>query len=309
VQDQRPQPTAQPMYDQQGNQIGVEIAQELSYDTNFRISKVHNRTATVPPPGLYIIAVNGVYKEAENRFNPDVERLRFDFLVEHVIDSEDPRRSAEFVGQVVHGWANNTMGPKATLRAWAEALLQRLMDDDDELQVADLIGKQAKATYINYTKENGSPGVKLSNLAPYRPEQQAPRGQPVSPQQRPQQQPQRQAQPPRQDQRTNHTTLTSAIVPRSPRYGCAPGCWSSSRLCHPDRQPQTRTTPPSSPLCGWSRWASPSSRLRLAPKSHRPGSDGASTGTGCPTPANCTTGSSSKATPAWLSSPAPPRRG
>jgi hypothetical protein len=200
VQDQRQQPKAMPMYDQDGNEVGVEIGNELSYDTNFKIPKVHNRTATVPPPGLYVVAVNGIFKEAENRFNPDVDRLRFDFLVQHVIDSEDPRRSAEFVGQVVHGWANSTMGPKATLRAWAEALLQRFMDDDDELQVADLIGKQAKATYINYTKENGSPGVKLSNLAPYRPEPQAPReapprGQSVSPQQaRPQQQqPQRQA--------------------------------------------------------------------------------------------------------------------
>jgi hypothetical protein len=205
------------MYDEQGRQIGVEIQQELSYDTNFRIPRVHNRTATVPPPGLYIVTVNGIFKEAENRFNPDVDRLRFDFLVEHVIDSEDPRRSAEFVGNVVHGWVNSTMGPKATLRAWAEALLQRFMDDDDELEVADLIGKQAKATYINYTKENGSPGVKLSNLAPYRPEpqaQQAPRQQ-VAPQQRQQPQsqpnPQRQVPPPRQDQRTVDAEIGAAF--------------------------------------------------------------------------------------------------
>lgn len=185
IQDQgRSAPVTQrPMYDRDGNEVGVEIGGDLSFDTSFTLSRVHNRTPTVPPPGLYVVTLNGIFKETENRFNPDVDRLRFDFLVNHVIDSSDPRKADEFVDSVIHGWVNNTMGPKATLRAWAEALLQRSFDADDQLQPADLIGKQAKATYTAYVKDNGQPGVKLSNLAPYQPAVAPPsRSQPARPQ-------------------------------------------------------------------------------------------------------------------------------
>jgi hypothetical protein len=165
-QRQATRPPAEPRYDEDGN----EIIQELSYDTSFVIPRVHNRTPTVPPVGLYIVRLTGVFKETDNRFNPDVDRLRFDFTMLHVIDSEDPRKAAEFVNSIVHGWCNNTMGPKATLRAWGEAILQRQFEDDEQSDISEWIGKVVKATYVSYMKENGQQGVKLSHLSPYIPD-------------------------------------------------------------------------------------------------------------------------------------------
>jgi hypothetical protein len=140
----------------------------LSYNEDFELPPVHNRQPTVPPVGVYIVQVDNIYMEEENRYNPDMARLRFEWRVLKVIDADDRAKADSFVNQIVHSWCNMTMGPKATLRAWSETLLQRTFEDEEQPDKRDLIGKIARASYVEYTKANQEKGVKLGNLSAYR---------------------------------------------------------------------------------------------------------------------------------------------
>jgi hypothetical protein len=146
----------------------------LSYNEDFELPPVHNRQPTVPPVGVYIVQVDNIYMEEENRYNPDMARLRFEWRVLKIIDSVDRAKADGFLNQIVHSWCNMTMGPNSTLRGWSETLLGRVLEDEEKPDKRELIGAMGRASYVEYTKANKEKGVKLGNLSAYkRPEQPA----------------------------------------------------------------------------------------------------------------------------------------
>lgn len=201
---------------------------ELSYEPVTELPPVHNRQPTVPPIGLYVVRLEGIYRETENRYNPEYERMRFDWVLLGIIDSNDGRKAQEFIGQTVHSWCNKTMGPSATLRRWSEALLQRQLEDEEQVPIAELIGKVVKASYVAYEKSNGTPGVKLGALSPYVPDQVPPsRSAPGPAAARPN--PQRQAPPPQRRQPAPALTQDEIDARLDEAFDGAPAAESSDQ--------------------------------------------------------------------------------
>lgn len=140
----------------------------------FSLPKANNVEFTLVPPGLYVMRL----KEMQGGIpgNPDFadkdgnvkNRVRWVFTIEDVIDAVD-EDADEFIGEEFWAFTSETMGRKATMRAWVEALLGREVEEDDDLTNDDLVGKTARCTVIHYQKMNGDTGHKISSMLKAKP--------------------------------------------------------------------------------------------------------------------------------------------
>lgn len=123
-------------------------------------------TNAMPPFGLYVMEVTEVGDpEMSDNTNGEYEakeQVKFTFKILKVIHSDDDE-AEEFIGETTYGWANFTFGPKAKLRAWAQALLGREIEDGESVSGEMLIGKRATVT-IGPTQTGRR---KVATLMPY----------------------------------------------------------------------------------------------------------------------------------------------
>jgi hypothetical protein len=120
------------------------------------------------PAGLYVVKLAAIEPDDRPSKFGDTPRAKFTFEVESIIDSQEKKvaRKAISEGVTLTGWCNLTMGRKATMRGWIEALAGRPLQSGERIEPKTLIGKKAKATLVTYDREDGSEGVKLGALAP-----------------------------------------------------------------------------------------------------------------------------------------------
>lgn len=131
---------------------------------SFTLPTANDTEFQLVPPGLYVFRL----KEMEGGIpgNPefgDKPRVRWVFTIEDVIDADDDEAD-EFIGQEFWAFTSETMGKKATMRAWVEALIGRTVTEDDEITSDDLIGQRARCTVSHYEKMNGSQGHKITSM-------------------------------------------------------------------------------------------------------------------------------------------------
>jgi hypothetical protein len=133
---------------------------------DWELPRVHNRRAVEAPVGLYVLELVAMVREKESRYDEYI-RIRFEFRVVSVIDAQDRAAATALIGEIIQGWANLTMGPKSTMRAWSEALLDRALDEDEQPRKTDLIGRLCKGTVVPHQREDGNKTTKLKTLLPY----------------------------------------------------------------------------------------------------------------------------------------------
>ncbi len=108
------------------------------------------------PQGLYVLRLKEMEDGIEGREEfGSGERVKWVFEITRVIDAEpnessrdnpDPKSIEEWVGEEFWAFTAKSMNAKATMKAWAEALLGRELTKQDNLNASDLLGKSAKAT-------------------------------------------------------------------------------------------------------------------------------------------------------------------
>jgi hypothetical protein len=110
------------------------------------------------PQGLYVLRLKEMEDGIEGREEfGSGERVKWVFEITRVIDAEpnessrdnpDPKSIEEWVGEEFWAFTSKSLNVKATMKAWAEALLGREITPADagKLQSSDLLGKSAKAT-------------------------------------------------------------------------------------------------------------------------------------------------------------------
>jgi hypothetical protein len=138
--------------------------------TMTKLPKATNTDFVQTPAGVYRMKL----KDMEEREQPSYDdptvtetRVQWTFEIEDVVSGDD--KCEDFIGQEFWAWTSKTMGRKAKMREWAEALVGRPIDDDEELDPSqDLLGRRVVATVVAYIKMNGQPGTKLGSVAPYR---------------------------------------------------------------------------------------------------------------------------------------------
>lgn len=128
------------------------------------------------PAGLYRIRLKDVVSETRPKYDkPDEEEQRCKWIleIEDVVSGEDD--AYEHVGQEHWHWTSVSMGAKAAMRNHIEAFLGRQVDWDEDVAVADVIGRRAIATVDYPVKPNGdkSDRRKIVSMAPYRRRQEA----------------------------------------------------------------------------------------------------------------------------------------
>ena len=137
-------------------------------DDTWEIPPVHNRQGVAAPVGFYVGQLESMKRETKTRFT-DYLRIRFDFRVLAVISARDRVKAKEVEGQIISGWANLTMGPRSTMRAWSEALLDKQLDEDEQPGKADLLGRMCEISIVPHETEQGEATTKIGALTPYRP--------------------------------------------------------------------------------------------------------------------------------------------
>lgn len=144
----------------------------------FTIPVANNSSGMPWPAGLYEITCTGI--EPDDRVSKfgDTPRVKFSFSVDKVIritpvadqalnaENRAKAQKAKAEGADLVGWCNLTMGRKATMRSWIEALLGRQLANGEGVNPSDVIGKRAEATLETYTGDDGSEKVKIGSLAP-----------------------------------------------------------------------------------------------------------------------------------------------
>lgn len=131
---------------------------------SFALPKVSNSTGASIPEGLYGVTLKEMQKEhvEDGPYGPQ-DRVKWIFTVNEVIDANDDEAEQK-VGEELWAFTSLSMGKKAKMRAFAEALLGRALDEDEEIGTADLIGRRAKANVIPHTKQDGTQTTKLGTL-------------------------------------------------------------------------------------------------------------------------------------------------
>lgn len=137
---------------------------------SFALPKPSNQDFRLTPPGLYLMKLKSMEETDGVDFTTQqpTKRMRWIFSIERVIDSNEPEEAEELVGEEFWAWTSITMGRKATMRAYVEALLGRPVEPDEEITTDDLLGKRLKATVAHYQKQNGETGSKISGVVPYK---------------------------------------------------------------------------------------------------------------------------------------------
>lgn len=137
---------------------------------SFALPKVNNAEFTGIPVGFYVARLKAMEKQEArpSQFHDEPqETVKWVFTIEQVIDSNDDDAENK-VGEELWGFTSISMGRKAKMRHWAEALLGRELEEDDALAADDLIGKRAKVMVEPHTKQDGTKTTKIGSLQPYR---------------------------------------------------------------------------------------------------------------------------------------------
>ena len=134
--------------------------------TGFKLAKATAGGGASFPVGLYVVKLKDIVPEViENPKFGDGNRLRWIFSLEQVIDADDDS-AEESIGQELWAWTSHSMARRATARAFAGALLGRAIEDDEEIDTDDLIGKRAKASII--PRKDDPERTALGTLTPHK---------------------------------------------------------------------------------------------------------------------------------------------
>lgn len=134
-----------------------------------------NNSATMIAPGYYLLTLKEMVEEpprnpgAMNRFGQEEgPRCRWVFLIDRCLEPEPTEEQEAAIGQEFWAWSSISMGRKAKMREYAQALLGRELDDGEQVADHELISKRVKTTIVEYDKESGGKGTKIGTMAPYK---------------------------------------------------------------------------------------------------------------------------------------------
>lgn len=130
---------------------------------NFALPTVTNQSGT--PAGTYVVRLTDMQPETHDQYG---DQVKWVFTIKQVIDCDavDPD---EWLGKEIWRFTSVSMGTKAKMRAFAEGILGRALDEGEQLDADELIGKTAKATVVPYARQDGAKGTKLDVLTAYKP--------------------------------------------------------------------------------------------------------------------------------------------
>lgn len=137
----------------------------------FTLPKATNTEFSAIPVGLYVVRLKAMEEQEPqaSQFSDEPKAsVKWIFTIEQVIDANDEDEAEAKVGEEVWVFSSITMGKKAKMRAFAEALLGRAIDEKESITDEMLIGKRAKASIIPHTKTDGSETTKIGSLVPYK---------------------------------------------------------------------------------------------------------------------------------------------
>ena len=108
------------------------------------------------PQGLWVFRLKAMEDGIEGREEfGGGERVKWIFEIVRVIDANEneptrdipePKPVDDWIGEEFWAFTSKSMARRATMRAWAEALLGREITERDNLSASHLIGRSAKAT-------------------------------------------------------------------------------------------------------------------------------------------------------------------
>jgi len=152
----------------------------------FTLPAASDTTFEQAPVGLYVFKLKELERgiQGDPQYG-DKERVKWIFEVVRVIDVNEnapsreipnPKMSEDWVGEEFWGFTSLSMGKKSTMRLWATALLGRDIDEGEQLNAGELIGKRAKATIGRSDTQR----AKITALVPYVTKGTAPKAAPVA---------------------------------------------------------------------------------------------------------------------------------
>lgn len=130
---------------------------------------------TLIPEATYLMKLKDMQPaeqdESSPYYDPTKPRVRWVFEIVQVLDGEpddDGNDPEDFVGTEFHGYTSLNMHKRATMRAWAQGLLGREVEDGEQIDSTDLIGKTGRCNVVHYEKQNGNDGHKIESIRPFR---------------------------------------------------------------------------------------------------------------------------------------------
>ena len=122
-------------------------------------------SSNLPPMGLYIGKLTDIEDLGvqEGQYGKQ-HQLRFIIEMTDIVDSDDEEFAGEYVGRDVWAYCNLTFGPRAKLRKWFQSIAGREIEDGEEVDAEEIIGKAVRFTIAENTM--GNPTV--SDVAGYR---------------------------------------------------------------------------------------------------------------------------------------------
>ncbi|HLI51011.1 MAG TPA: hypothetical protein VKU87_04395 [Thermomicrobiaceae bacterium] len=141
---------------------------------SFTIPTPNSTSGGATPEGVYGVRLVSMDMEhfEDGPYGPQ-DRVKWIFGIEKVIDTDydDPE---SLVGKEIWAFTSNSMHIMSTMRKHAAALLGHEIEDGENVQPSDLIGKQAKANVGPHTKKDGTLTTKLAYLQPVKGKRPAP---------------------------------------------------------------------------------------------------------------------------------------
>lgn len=129
---------------------------------------VNNTVFNLIGEGLYLATLKDV-GEPRTTVSPkfgEQTQVRLIWHIEGVLDGEDDNE--EYIGEEIWDYCGWTMGKKAKLRQRIQAALGRDLEEGEELNTDDILGKRVKLNIEHYSKEDGTKGQKVASAMAYR---------------------------------------------------------------------------------------------------------------------------------------------
>ncbi len=118
--------------------------------STFTLPQATNTDAyETPPAGVYLFALKGLERGIQGAAEyGGGERCKWVFSIDKIIDTNEPDEADAYLGEEF--WAFTSyparLGPKTKMRQYVEALLGRALDEGEEPDGDDLIGRKVKVT-------------------------------------------------------------------------------------------------------------------------------------------------------------------
>lgn len=117
--------------------------------------------STGVPAGVYVAELVKL-EEDDGQYGA---QIKFYFEMKTVISSNDPEAS-EWLGEEKWGWCSDRLTPNTKLFHWYKQLMGVEPDIDDDLDLTEMLGKQAVVTI----RENKNGNMAITDLAAYSPQ-------------------------------------------------------------------------------------------------------------------------------------------